>query len=92
MARVDRGRLATLAILLLLLVSVCQSIAIPSEASLIDADVTPRSVAAADAPLLRVIEVDPPVRFEQVPGSAPCQETLVTYSFANSYGKPYVGK
>lgn len=53
----------------------------------------------APSPLLRVIEVDPPVRFNQAGDNAysdpnspsVCQQTLVTHSFAFSYGIPYIG-
>ncbi|KAF2155714.1 hypothetical protein K461DRAFT_221558 [Myriangium duriaei CBS 260.36] len=79
--------------------------ALPS-ASTTTADVqgTGEAAPSASSPLLKVIEVDPPVRFEP-PGNdngqpsysdqgikPTCQQTLVTYSFALSYGKPYIGQ
>ena len=40
-------------------------------------------------PVLDVFQVSTPIT---IPVSATCQGTLMEYSFANSYGKPFIGK
>ena len=50
----------------------------------------PTMTAPTNGTVMRDFEVDPSV---QVPsGVSSCQQTLMEFSFANSYGKPFVGK
>jgi hypothetical protein len=52
---------------------------------------TTRSTAATAPPMMDVFEVSPVVK---IPADVrkQCQQTLMVYSFGNSYGKPFVGE
>lgn len=53
------------------------------------------ATATNTSALLEDFQVYPPVRFEQSNGdgiiSPNCEQILVEYSFANSYGNPFIG-
>lgn len=78
--------------LLLLAIAFCSLV--PVAAAIPHSRISPSKRLTTRAPtlngsLLEVLEVAPPV--ESVTGAA-CQETLMVYSFANSYGQPFVGE
>ena len=52
-------------------------------------EVAPRDAELAAAPLLECVQLAPPVA---LPPKKDCQQVLMSYSFANSYGAPFVGK
>jgi len=49
----------------------------------------PARAAANTSGILRNFEVDPPI---YTPTPARCQQILMTYSFGNSYGQPFIGQ
>lgn len=78
--------------LLLLAIALCSLV--PVAAAIPHSRISPSKRLTTRAPtlngsLLEVLEVAPPV--ESVTDAA-CQETLMVYSFANSYGQPFVGE
>lgn len=86
------------------LIPSANALAVPSVAEGVLAQRADAVAAAAPSPsVLEVIEVYPPVRFEQGQIDFPspfaeqqptssCQQTLVVHSFGNSYGQPYIGR
>lgn len=86
MAQANQRRIAILFLILMTIThSTLASHAVSLRPGAQSLSLTPR--AAANSSLLECLEVAPPV----LSPSGGCQQTLMEYTFAYSYGQPFVG-